>query len=435
MGNSRKSRSPEAVVSSLALFTKGSRVVLGLSGGLDSIVLLHVLKGLESPLGFSLSCVHVNHKISENAGIWAKFCEDQCRILDVPIVIEEVDISPHLSSGIEAAARTARYAVFEKLDADRIVLAHHRDDQAETVLLQLFRGAGLDGLAAMGESVPFGKKTVLRPFLSLSRREIEAYARERGLEWIEDESNANPGYDRNFVRHMLFPVIEARFPAFRETVSRSARHFAESSRLLEELAEIDGSDAIRDGRLDVSSLSRLSPSRARNLLRHYLALEGMRMPSSRRLEEMLRQFASKGACVAHDGREIRCYRGFVHVVDAFPVSRDFRNNWEGESRMDIPELGGILRFENGENGLDPGKLFDVNVRGRQGGEHLRTHAHRPTKRLKHLFQEKGIPPWQRDRMPLLYCGDHLVWVPGLGMDPDYRSDPGKSGLVPSWEPI
>ncbi len=435
MGNSKKSRSPDSVVAARGLLAKGSRVLLGLSGGLDSIVLLHVLKNLESAIGFSLACVHVNHKLSRNAESWVGFCENQCRMLDVPILIEEVDIFPYLSSGIEAAARMARYAVFERLEADHIALAHHLDDQAETVMLQLFRGAGPDGLAAMGERMPFGDKILLRPFLSLSRKELENYALEKRLEWIEDESNADPAYDRNYVRHMLFPVIEKRFPAFRETVSRSALHFAESARLLDELAKIDASGAIREGCLDLSVLDRLSASRAGNLLRHYLALKGLRMPSSRRLAEMLKQLASKSACVAHDGCEIRCYRGFVHVVKALPVSVDFRKSWAGESSMAIPELGGILHFEKGEEGLDPEKLFEVNVRGRCGGEHFRFHAQRPTKRLKHAFQEKGVPPWQRERIPLLYCRDRLVWVPGLGTDPDYRAVPGKPGLLPRWAPI
>lgn len=409
--------------------------MLGLSGGLDSVVLLHVLKEIESSAGFALSCIHVNHKISKNADNWADFCKNLCGIMAVPLEVVEVDISPHLAFGIEAAARTARYAAFEKLDADHLVLAQHRDDQAETVLLQLFRGAGLDGVAAMGVSAPFGKKTLSRPLLSVSRKALEAYAAEKNLAWVTDESNSDLRYDRNFVRHELIPAIENRFPACGETISRSALNFAESAALLAELAEIDASGAILDGCLAVSRLNQLSRARAKNLLRHYLFLKGMKMPSSRRLEEMLKQMQSPSACVEHEGFEIRSYRGFVHVVKSLPVPDDFREAWHGGPRMDIPALGGVLFFEKKAGGLDPGKLADVTVRARKGGESLLVHENRPRRSLKNLFQEHGIPPWQRKSLPLLYCGEHLVWVPELGLDPDYRAEPGQDGIVPRWQPI
>src|SRR5487761_2619916 len=174
MGNTRKLPLTElaSIVARIAgrRFSRGERVVLGLSGGLDSVVLLHVLRGISPGLGFALSCVHVNHRISPNASGWAKFCSDLCSKWDVPLKIKQVDVSPHLPSGLEAAARIARYAVFDSMDAEHIVLAQHQDDQAETVLLQLFRGAGLKGLAAMGESAPFGRKFIVRPLLGVPRR-------------------------------------------------------------------------------------------------------------------------------------------------------------------------------------------------------------------------------------------------------------------------
>ena len=438
MGNSRKSRPLDDVVRSFVrkTFIEGDRVVLGLSGGLDSIVLLHILKEIELSAGFFLSCIHVNHKISKNSGKWAKFCEDKCKLLGVPLRIEEVDISPHLDQGIEAAARTARYAAFDRHDADYVALAQHQDDQAETVLLQLFRGGGLNGLAAMGELKPFGAKMLARPLLSVPRKAIEAYARENDFEWIEDESNSDIRYDRNFVRHGVFPVIEARFPAFRETVSRSSANIAEAMMLLDDLAEIDAMGAVESGRLDASRLLELPRVRAKNLLRHYLSSEGMRMPSSGRLDEMLKQLTGKGALVSisHDGFEIRLYRGVVHIVRARPVLPGFRKSWQGESRLDIPELGGILLFETAEEGLDPERLGGpVTVRVREGGERFRVHEKRPSRLLKNLFQESGVPPWMRNSLPLLYCGERLVWVAGIGIDPEFRAEAGKNGLIPSWQ--
>lgn len=432
MGNSRKSLSPEAVVSSFVERTvsRGERVVLGLSGGLDSVVLLHVLKTFVP--AFSLSCLHVNHKISKNAENWANFCEDLCRKWHVPIMIEEVDISPHLASGLEAAARAARYEVFGRIDADHVFLAQHRDDQAETVLLQLARGAGLRGLAAMGESTACGNKFIRRPFLSISRSALEAYARENNLEWVNDESNADLRFDRNFVRLRLIPLMEERFPAARETVSRTAGHIAEAARLLDELADMDGSGARRAGCLEVSRLFELSEARAKNLLRRHLFLCGTRMPSAERLREMLKQLRSESACVSHDGFEVRSYRGLIHVVRPLSVASDFSRTWTGEPRMHLDELGGILAFEEGAGGLDPEKLGEpVTVRVRQGGEKFVVQENRPRRSLKNLFQEHGIPPWERNRLPLLYCGETLIWIPGIGIDPRYRSE---RGLLPGWEP-
>ncbi|MBY0578563.1 MAG: tRNA lysidine(34) synthetase TilS [Burkholderiales bacterium] len=413
----------------------GDHVVLGLSGGLDSVVLLHLLRELSSRQGFILSCLHVNHSISPNASLWVKFCEDLCKKLEVPLSVENVDISPHLSSGIEAAARIARYAAFGNMKAHCIALAQHRDDQAETVLLQLFRGAGPKGLAAMGEATPFRDKFILRPLLGVARRTLEAFAQEKNLEWVRDESNADIRFDRNFVRHNLIPVIEQRFPSCRETISRAAGHFSEAAGLLDELAAIDASGAVIGGRLSVARLQGLSEARAKNLLRHYLCVNNIRMPGAERLGEMLKQFSSARQdahiSIRHEGFDFRCFRGFVHIVKPLPIAAGFFREWHGEPRMHIAELGGDLVFETGTGGINAQKLTEpVTIRVREGGERFRPYSDRPVRRLKNLFQENGIPPWQRDSLPLLYCGEHLIWVSGIGLDPEYRAD---KGLVPRWE--
>ncbi len=441
MVNSRKSLSPDPVpvVESILrrAVSSGERLVLGLSGGLDSVVLLHVLKRISPAVGSSLSCLHVNHKISPNASVWAKFCSDLCERWHIPLEIVEIDISLHLSSGIEAAARIARYAAFEKVAAEHIVLAQHQDDQAETLLLQLFRGAGLKGASAMGEATRLKGRTVLRPLLGISRQALEAYAQQNRLEWISDESNLDQRFDRNFVRHSLFPLIGERFPAFRETLARSSHHFSEAALLLDELAAIDAMGAIIGKTLKASRLRELSKERAKNLLRHYLAENDIRMPSGRRLDEMLKQLSvtrqDAAMSIAHDGFEIKCYRGLICIVEPLPPCSGLCRVWHGESRMPVPELGGELIFEEGGDGLDPSRLIEpVTVRVREGGERFRPAQNRPEKSLKNLFQEYGIPPWQRSRLPLLYCGERLVWVPGMGFDPQYRA---QKGWIPRWEPI
>ncbi len=413
----------------------GERVVLGLSGGLDSVVLLHVFKKLALTLGVELSCLHVNHGISPNAHLWAEFCSNLCSKWDVPLKVERVDISIHADQGVEAAARIARHAAFEKQDAQWILLAQHQDDQAETLLLQLFRGAGIKGLASMGEVGCLHGKKKLRPLLSVARKELEAYAKENGLEWVDDESNLDQRYDRNFVRHGLFPLIEKRYPAFKRTLSRSCGLLAEASNLLSDLAQIDSMGAVEGNALSASRLAELSEARAKNLLRHFLEGCGVRMPSERRLCEMLKQLlnARRDASVAigHDGVEIRLYKGKIQVVEQHSLA-NFCRPWNGESKLDLPELGGSIFFDQAEGGIDPAKLaLPLTVRARAGGERFRPGKNRPEKALKHLFQECNIPPWQRYRVPLLYCGDRLIWVPGIGMDPEFK---GENGFLPRWEP-
>lgn len=439
MASSRKSPFPdlESIVEEAARrhLLSGERIVLGLSGGIDSVVLLSVFRKIAPILGVRLSCLHVNHGISPNAAKWAEFCSDLCLKWDVPLSIVRVDISPHLDQGIEAAARFARHAEFERRDERWILLAQHQDDQAETMLLQLFRGAGIKGLAAMGEVGHLPGKKLLRPLLAVQRREIEAYAKNKGLEWIDDESNLDQRYDRNYIRHCLSPLIEARYPAFKKTLSRSSRLFAESSDLLSELAQIDAVGAMDRMALNASRLAELPGPRAKNLLRYFLETCGLRMPSERRLLEMLKQLrnARRDASVSirHDGCEIRSYRGTIHVVEPNPEGH-FCRPWNGESSLFLHELGGTLFFEEAEGGIDPGRLsFPMTVRARGGGEKFRPGKNRPEKTLKHLFQEGGIPPWQRSRIPLLYCGDRIIWVHGIGTDPDFL---GKKGFMPRWEP-
>ena len=437
MANSRKSSRVDLslLVASLPA-SQGDRVVLGLSGGLDSVVLLHILRDLSIQVGFSLSCVHVHHGISRNAGCWAKFCEDLCNSLDVPILVEQVDISPHLEFGLEAAARIARYEVFGRVNADLLVLAHHRDDQAETLLLQLLRGAGVKGLSAMGEATSCGKGGLVRPLLRASRREIEEYAKSRNLSWVDDESNQDPRFDRNFLRHEVLPLIANRYPSCRETLARASAHFREACELMEDLARIDASGAIEAGRLKMDALAGISRARAKNLMRHYLGSIGVRMPSAARIEEMLKQLktARPDASIAirHDGMEMRCYRGWVHVVPEKEIPEGFEVPIPRPVPVEIPELSGLLHFEAAEGGIDPGQ-FPFAVRTRRGGEHLRLHPGGPARSLKNLFQESGIPPWQRKLLPLLFRGDRLVWVPGIGMDPGCRTM--GVGVLPVWKPF
>ncbi|HJW24069.1 MAG TPA: tRNA lysidine(34) synthetase TilS [Rhodocyclaceae bacterium] len=263
------------------------RLCVGLSGGRDSVVLLHLLVRLD--LGSRLSAIHVHHGLSPNAEGWTAFCADLCATLGVPLQVERVAVDDSSGLGREAAARNARYEAFARCGADSLLLAHHQNDQAETLLFNLVRGAGITGAAGMPAERRLGALRLLRPLLGVPRSDIEAYAREHGLAWIDDESNDDTGFSRNFLRHDVLPVIEGRFPAAAACLAGAAAHFSEADLLLADLAETDWRASSEGDCLPMAALQRLSPARLKNLLRYRLRRLGWRVPAARRLEEFVRQ--------------------------------------------------------------------------------------------------------------------------------------------------
>ena len=412
MASSRKPPSASARLPSLGLkpgvqrfrdAVRGKRVAVALSGGVDSVVLLHLLKGE------GVRAVHVHHGLSPNADAWAAFCRRLCREWKVPLAVRKVRVG-RSGRGPEAAARAARYEAFAAQEVDCIALAHHLDDQAETVLMSLLRGAGPRGASGMRPLVRRQGKVFARPLLDVPRAEIMAYARTHGLSWIDDESNADTALTRNFVRHRLGPLMAERFPQWKRALARAAGHFAR-----------------RD-------------ERAAALLREYLRAHDLEAPSEAKLVEMLKQLTAGGARtrIEHAGTTLRVYRGRVSAQRAAPAAARFAPRpWRGESSVAIPELGGELRFRRRRGaGLDPARLRqgEFVVRLRAGGERLQADLRRPRRTLKNLFQEAGVPPELRARLPLLCCGDDVVWAPGLGIDARYRAPAHASGLVPEWRP-
>jgi len=424
--------------------TPGAHLVVALSGGVDSVSLLTVLLGLAPSLQFSLRAVHVDHRISPNSRSWAEFCASLCARLQVPFETETVDIAPYRKFGLEAAARRARYDAFARVDADFVALAQHRDDQAETLLLQLLRGAGLRGLSGMSpvRSIPGARARLLRPMLDVAREDIESYARANSLSWIEDESNADVARRRNFLRREVLPLLESHFPAGRSTIARTAAHLAEASELLDEMAREDLESAEDASAVDLIIFRDLGEARAKNLLRYLCEMRDIPPFSAARLGDLLRQLlhAREDAAVrvAASGWEFRRYRGRLYLERQRIAKTDVSEKWSGESALPLLALGGILKFKPEEGrGLSLEKLrgAPVTVRLRHGGEKLKTDERRPRRTLKNLLQERGIPPWRRDRLPLLYCGEQLVSVPGIGDACEFRALPGESGLIVTWESL
>ena len=399
MASSRKPRSAEvpAAVGRALEAVQGKRILVGLSGGVDSVVLLHALARQTK-----VSAAHIHHGLSPNADRWADFCRRFCKRLGVSLTVRRVKVAKRT----EADARKARYDALRKLPFDVLALAHHLDDQAETVLMNLLRGAGPQGARGMRQAARFDGRIVLRPLLDVSRDSIVTYAREHKLQWIEDESNASDAFTRNFLRLRIGPLLSQRYPRWREALARAARHFA--------AAELDANKALRE----------------------FLATQGLRAPTEAKLVEMLKQLTGKGTrtTIEHDGARLRMYRGAVTVEKR--KEKPFRTvTWRGESTLALPELGGELRFRRtrGE-GIDERFVTSGNlaVKLRSGGERLQPDAKRPRRTLKNLFQEAGVPPWERERLPLIYSGEDLVWVPGLGIDCAYAAGDKRTGWVPEW---
>lgn len=416
-----------------------SGIAVGLSGGVDSMVLLHLLRRGLRLAPARISAIHVNHQISPHAASWAAHCRRYCRELGVNLRVVKVEVPRGNST--EAAARAARHAVFAASGADVVALAHNRDDQAETLLLQLLRGAGPRGLAAMPGFRP-GAPALWRPLLEVPRSAIEAYARRHRLSWVEDDSNIDRAYLRNFLRHDVLPLVERKVPGANVVLARAARLQAEASDLLDTLAAQDLGGNSAGTSLAMTVLQDLPGHRARNVLRYFLRLNGVTMPEAGRLEELLRQALTARndarVCVNLGEVELRRFRGALHIVRPLPpLARNFELVWHGRGVLALPQLGGILRLERCKgDGIAAGwmRCRTLTVRVRGGGEGIRLTADGPRRTVRNLLQEAALPPWRRDRLPLLYLDEALAAVPGAGVDERFRPAAGGTGWLPVWLP-
>jgi len=401
------------------------RFIVGLSGGMDSVVLLDALVGACPEL--PVSALHINHQLHAESDRWAERCVALCDERHVPIEVLSVDVFG--PGGPEAAARRARYAAFEArlADGDWLLLAHHRDDQAETLLLNLLRGAGLLGMAAMPARRPLGRGEVVRPLLNESRSALKAYASEHGLTWCEDPSNRDTSMDRNYLRHDVLPRLEARWPRAAAQLASAAEHAAQASALLDDLAAVDLQRAGGDpSALGIGTLIELPARRRRNLLRFALRALGLPLPGAARLasiDDAILAREDAEPLVSWSGVEVRRYRNVLYLLAPLP-----RVPGETELRQRNVELGalGSLRLvETDARGLDP-RLLErgLSVRYRRGGERLRPTPEADSRALKKVLQDRGVPPWLRDRLPLIYSGERLVAVADWWLADDASSTPG-----------
>jgi tRNA(Ile)-lysidine synthase len=412
---------------------------LAYSGGLDSHVLLDLCMQLRKTQPFNLRVVHVHHGLSPNADQWTQHCQQTCAQYSIELLCLRVDARPPEGESLEAYAREKRYQALEQvLPAHDILLtAHHQDDQAETILLQLLRGAGPKGLAAMPRIKSLGQGLQGRPLLDCSRRDLQAYADAQALSWVEDESNQDSHYPRNFIRHELLPLLKTRWPAVEANLARSAAHCAEAQNLLhdfasQDLAQLAGS---RPHTLSVKRLLELSLPRQRLSLRSWFENRGVQAPNSAKLfqiqQDVLQASWDSCPCIAWGAIELRRYQDDLFLLPLLPahdVAQVY--TWDLAQPLSIAGLGQLRRVAIPGQGLCP-RIQQLEVRFRQGGEVFRK-ANGQHHELKKFFQEQGIPPWERDRLPLLWVKDELAAIPGYFIVDAFRAPSGEVGNGLEW---
>jgi len=418
------------------------RFIIAYSGGLDSLVLLSAMAELRDQLqGAQLIALHIHHGINSAADDWAEHCARICQHLTVPLHVRRINAD----SGSENALREARYRAFQAyLQAgDILLLAHHADDQTETVLLRLLRGSGAKGGAGMSSFRELGKSGLYRPLLVFSRRQLEVYATERHLQWIEDDSNRDTQYDRNYLRHRVMPLLAARWPGCRNTINRHARLDAELqqsidfflSRELEQIGQ-------EQNRLPIERLRRYPQAVQRNLIRCWLASLGLPIPNYRQLNQVLDEVVAAREdaqpLATWPGAWVRRYQQYLYAGYPLPPQDPgLEYTWHTEQPLSMPVFGTLTlqpAAADSEDALSIMPQALLTVRFRQGGERCRPAGRTGSHPLKKLLQEHAVPPWLRDRIPLLYQEEQLIAVADLWVCERFAAEPGESAFKVIFQP-
>ncbi len=406
------------------------------SGGMDSHCLLHMLAH-DDQLKAKTYAVHVNHGLSQNAAMWMAHCQQVCDRLDIPLEVIKIKFNCFQGDSLEAIARTERYQALAKLIKmdEALLTAHHLDDQAETTLLQLFRGAGVAGLAGMPQTKRFAKGWQVRPLLEVTRKDLLRYAREHHLTWVEDESNQNSRFSRNYLRNEIMPILMQKWPSVAKTIARSSQHCAQTIELLTELVELDLQNCLKDDNaLSIEKLMTLSIARQINVLRFWLQQLTQIQPNQNTLARILQELiTAKLEAVPeihwHD-KIIRRFQKNLYCTSQ-PTEPLFNQEyfWDWQTPFVHNQLNLIANTKFGF-GLDKEKLpKKLRISFRQGGEKIKPYKRQQTHRLKKLFQEWRIPPWQRAHIPLVFSGNELIAVVGYCYHHDYVVSSDKHGII------
>lgn len=382
------------------LFLEGKQIVLGFSGGIDSVVLLHYLN---THYPNKTRVIHYNHHLSQYCNEWDKFCKKLCSSLNIAYL--NIDLSFNNTSNIEENARKKRYhSLSNSLKKNEILCtAHHQNDQAETLLLQLFRGSGIKGLAAMPKEKPLGKGIHYRPFLAINKSQIINYAKNNKLSWIEDDSNKNTDFRRNFLRLEILPKLSKVYKNLTKTLARSAKHQSEALKLMRELADIDikTHHIINNAnRIDTSKLIKLETHRIKNVLRHHLKLLNFLTPSDKIMHQIIKLLHTQkdaNPLVCWDKYEIRRYQNELYFINKV-----------------LPKRNEPCPFYEKFKGLP-----NFSIRYRQEGQRIKLLGKTHTQSLKKVLQEYNIPPWERHQLKMYYINDKLCAIERIGKASDH----------------
>ena len=375
-------------------FLIDKNIVIALSGGIDSVVLLHFLN---SHYPGNIRAVHINHNLSKHSKDWSLFCKELCH--KQGIEFKSIDINIKTSSNIEENARKKRYnSLKSELSKNEVLCtAHHQEDQSETFLLQLFRGSGVAGLASMPKMKSFADTFLYRPFLNISKQLIVDYATKYNLDWVEDDSNINLNFKRNLLRLEFIPKLESGFEGVIKNISRSAYHQSEALKLINDLAEIDIEkfNLVINHKIQVLPLTELPERRVANVLRYYIAQRGFLMPSNKVLTELISVLRAKDdakVILKWHLYEVRRYDNELYFFDGEP----------DRSNEDCPLFNKLKDQTN------------FTIRFRQDGQRVRLKGKKHSSSLKKILQSANIPPWERDKLRMYYINDTLVGMESIG---------------------
>jgi tRNA(Ile)-lysidine synthase len=419
-------------------------LVVGLSGGPDSACLLTAVKEAAATRAsfWPVRAVHVDHGLQAASDALAASAARLCRHLEVPLALASVEVETGRGVSLEAAARAARYRAFERaLEPDECLLtAHHAKDQAETLLLQLLRGAGLKGLSAMPPCRRFGKGWHVRPLIDITPEALASYRAARGVEALEDPMNRDVRFDRVYLRARVWPALEARWPGAALALTRTAHHLADAQTLLDHRAA-DTMRRLRDGEaLLVAGLRALGARERLSVLRHWLNDFGVTPPSTRKLTEAVRQVMTADSDhlpeIVWGEHALRRYQARLFVTSAAVPALGAPQEWRiaPGARLELGEGLGTLRWTEQRGGLDGARLPEILcVRRRSGGETLKVGTRARTQSVQHLCQAMGVLPWMRDALPMLYAHDALIAIGDIWQDARWRVAPDVPGFGCVWE--
>ena len=419
--------------------SEGKHLTLAYSGGMDSHVLLHLLAELCNDGKLQLKAIHIDHGLSPQSREWGEHCADVCEKLAVPLIVERVSVRVG-DKGPEDAAREARYRALGKHMSPNNVLvtAHHRDDQVETVLLHLVRGTGAHGLAGMAPLREFANGIHIRPLLEISRKKIADYARTRHLQWVNDASNADTALSRNYMRHEIVPKLHAHWPGAEKVIGRSAGHAAAAVELLEQIAAEDWQRCGLTGGsgLSLCACNALGDARLRNLLRYWVRQSGLALPATCHIDEVVRQIRKPSttghAIITWPGGACYRYRDTLSLSPwAANEEYEYDITWDPAQPVVIVPLE-IEVSANSAVGqglaLTRVRNASLHLRNRQGGESLQLPGRAHHHKLKKLFQEAGVPPWERSKLPLLYVDGELAAVGDRWVSQEFVADKNEAGF-------